>query len=424
MDIQVKKEFELIKEQLGIIVIRCNLASTSNYSVTTNSDASYSFFEDIVDGIPLEISKTVLLKNQADLKENGLYIVTEKLNPIGFKLQRYPNYKTAQQINSTVVVPKEGAQSGQAYTASVTEPFTIDQSNITISISSFNINPILSRVSTLETNVTIITNILPLKADLISGKVPLSQLPEGTFIYESYPNLASFPLVGDPYVIYIAEDTNDKYRWDGVTYQPDVVVTKEELGLGNVDNTSDINKPVSTATQTALDLKQDLIAPAGTTQFYAGDKTFKTITNAMVGLGNVLNIDTTTTANITDFLNKRFVTDANLTLLNNTSGINTGDETKLSIETKLGVASTSNSGYLSTTDWNTFNNKQNFIIAGTTSQYWRGDKTWQTLDKVAVGLANVDNTSDINKPISTATQNALDTLTQQMKLLFAVAYYG
>ena len=34
-------------------------------------------------------------------------------------------------------------------------------------------------------------------------------------------------------------------------------VTKEQIGLGNVDNTSDINKPISTATQSALDLKQN-----------------------------------------------------------------------------------------------------------------------------------------------------------------------
>ena len=34
-------------------------------------------------------------------------------------------------------------------------------------------------------------------------------------------------------------------------------VTKMQIGLGNVDNTSDINKPISTATQTALDNKVD-----------------------------------------------------------------------------------------------------------------------------------------------------------------------
>ncbi|MFZ4411519.1 MAG: hypothetical protein ACOYOV_00450 [Bacteroidales bacterium] len=55
--------------------------------------------------------------------------------------------------------------------------------------------------------------------------------------------------------------------------------------------------------------------------------------------------------------------------------------------------------------------KEPSISSGTTSQYFRGDKTFQTLDKSAVGLGSVDNTSDISKPISTATQNALNLIT-------------
>ena len=35
-----------------------------------------------------------------------------------------------------------------------------------------------------------------------------------------------------------------------------VVLDKADVGLGNVDNTSDLNKPISTATQTALNAKQ------------------------------------------------------------------------------------------------------------------------------------------------------------------------
>jgi len=54
------------------------------------------------------------------------------------------------------------------------------------------------------------------------------------------------------------------------------------------------------------------------------------------------------------------------------------------------------------------NSKEGTINPGNTGQYFRGDKTWQTLDKSAVGLGNVDNTSDLNKPISTATQTALN----------------
>lgn len=57
-----------------------------------------------------------------------------------------------------------------------------------------------------------------------------------------------------------------------------------------------------------------------------------------------------------------------------------------------------------------FATKEPNITAGTTAQYYRGDKTFQTLDKTAVGLANVDNTSDVNKPVSTA-QAAADTAT-------------
>ncbi len=50
--------------------------------------------------------------------------------------------------------------------------------------------------------------------------------------------------------------------------------------------------------------------------------------------------------------------------------------------------------------------KEWVITGGTASQYWRGDKTWQTLDKSAVGLWNVDNTSDANKPVSIAQATA------------------
>lgn len=37
--------------------------------------------------------------------------------------------------------------------------------------------------------------------------------------------------------------------------------------------------------------------------------------------------------------------------------------------------------------------KEPTITSGTTSQYWRGDKSWQTLDKASVGLGNVENTA-------------------------------
>jgi hypothetical protein len=137
------------------------------------------------------------------------------------------------------------------------------------------------------------------------------------------------------------------------------------------------------------------------------------------------------------------LTTAERTKLSNTTNTNTGDETTGSILNKIGNGTVINDNYIPNTVardseiltktldttfvptnsaivlGNTIlqslekaqgqiNNKENTITAGTTSQYWRGDKTFQTLDKTAVGLANVDNTSDLNKPISTATQTALN----------------
>jgi hypothetical protein len=64
-------------------------------------------------------------------------------------------------------------------------------------------------------------------------------------------------------------------------------VTKAQVGLSNVDNTTDANKPVSTATQTALNLKANLESPTFT-------GTVSGITKTMVDLPNV---DNTSDAN-------------------------------------------------------------------------------------------------------------------------------
>ena len=106
----------------------------------------------------------------------------------------------------------------------------------------------------------------------------------------------------------------------------DLALVKADVGLGNVDNTSDASKPVSTATQTALDAKQPL--------------------------------------------------DADLTTF---AGLSPGADSFL--QYKSGA-------------W----------AARSPAQA----KTDLALVKGDVGLGNVDNTSDLAKPISTATQTALD----------------
>ena len=69
---------------------------------------------------------------------------------------------------------------------------------------------------------------------------------------------------------------------DGAVSTAVAALTKSSVGLGNVDNTADTAKPVSTAQQTALDLKANLAGPTFT-------GTVSGITKSMVGLPNVDN---------------------------------------------------------------------------------------------------------------------------------------
>lgn len=45
-------------------------------------------------------------------------------------------------------------------------------------------------------------------------------------------------------------------------------ITAEQVGLGNADNTSDLNKPISTATQNALNLKENIFNPNNESIFF------------------------------------------------------------------------------------------------------------------------------------------------------------
>jgi hypothetical protein len=132
-------------------------------------------------------------------------------------------------------------------------------------------------------------------------------------------------------------------------------ITKTMVGLANVDNTSDANKPVSTDTQAALDLKANLNGPTFT-------GTVAGITKSMVGLANVDN-----------------TADADKPI---------SDDTQTALDAKL-ASSTAASTYAPIAN-PTFTG----TVAGVT--------------KAHVGLGNVDNTSDANKPVSTAQQTALD----------------
>lgn len=157
---------------------------------------------------------------------------------------------------------------------------------------------------------------------------------------------ASLLLAGSDGQVLTADSTKDQ----GVDWK---TIDKTSVGLGNVDNTSDADKPVSTAQASAIAAKEPAISAGTTSQYLRGDKSWQTLDKSAVGLGNV---DNTSDAN---------------------KPVSTAQATAIAT-------------------------KEPLITSGTSSQYFRGDKTWQTLDKSAVGLGNVDNTSDANKPISTA----------------------
>ena len=122
-------------------------------------------------------------------------------------------------------------------------------------------------------------------------------------------------------------------------------LAKADVGLANVDNTTDASKPVSTATQTALDLKAPINSPTFT-------GTVSGITKSMVGLGNVNN-----------------TADADKQISNATGA---------ALDLKAPINSPTFTG----------------TVSG--------------INKVMVGLDAVNNTADLDKPVSNATQVALD----------------
>lgn len=135
------------------------------------------------------------------------------------------------------------------------------------------------------------------------------------------------------------------------------------LGLGNVNNTSDVNKPISTATQNALDLKEnlinkstDIIADANSTVKYPSVKIIKDYIDTQSSTGTVADATTTSKGKIQL----------------------AGDLTGTAIAPLI----------------------SNNAITDAKVAYG--------INPSKVGLGNVDNTSDANKPISTATQTALN----------------
>lgn len=76
---------------------------------------------------------------------------------------------------------------------------------------------------------------LDTKADLIGGMVPASQLPSYVDDVLNFPDLVSFPSLGEDGKIYIAEDVNKTYRWGGSSY---VEIGGGGVALGETSSTA------------------------------------------------------------------------------------------------------------------------------------------------------------------------------------------
>lgn len=68
---------------------------------------------------------------------------------------------------------------------------------------------------------------LSLKADLVAGKVPASQLPSYVDDVLEFGSLTSFPISGESGKLYLALDSNNLYRWSGSVYI-DITQSKQD----------------------------------------------------------------------------------------------------------------------------------------------------------------------------------------------------
>lgn len=77
------------------------------------------------------------------------------------------------------------------------------------------------------------------------------------------------------------------------------------------------------------------------------------------------------------------------------------------------AADATHDGYLKAVDWVTFNAKEPAISAGTSDQYWRGDKTWQTLNTDAILTSDgsaASGASKLGEEISSSEPSSLSTV--------------
>ena len=203
-----------------------------------------------------------------------------------------------------------------------------------------------------------------------SGIIPSAQLPSYVDDVIEVDTFSNLPGTGESGKIYIVQDTNLTYRWSGTDY----VEISKSLALGETSSTAypgDKGK----ATTDKLNKTSDKVVVGPTTVNPSTDKivlkyqTHFTSTNSDSEDSHTINAATTSQAGV----------------------MSSADKTKLNgLKDQAGITSDINA--VQTNLETHINNKSNP----------------HEVTKDQVGLGNVDNTSDANKPISNATQNALN----------------
>jgi len=164
----------------------------------------------------------------------------------------------------------------------------------------------------------------------------------------------------------IARRKLDDTGWDAVR----VPINGADINLGNVDNTSDTNKPISTATQTALDLKVNSTDLATV----ATSGSYNDLTNKPTIPAPQINSDWNATSGVAQILNKPTIPD--------TTGLR-------KVETFLGT--TNASGNLTITFANSYSTPPDIqpqIIGGTFNQFLRIVSVSTTQAVIQVGQRN------------------------------------
>jgi hypothetical protein len=217
-------------------------------------------------------------------------------------------------------------------------------------------------------------------------------------------------------VLGVKGDAETDYRTGNVN------ITKANIGLGNVDNTADADKPISTATQTALSGKVDKVTGKGLSTNDFTD-TLKTKLN---GIATGAEVNVQANWNESDqaadsFIQNKPSIPSKTSDLTNDSGFVTDAAMQSALDQK--VDKVAGKG-LSTKD---FTSAEKTKLAGIeagaqvntiTGVKGNAEAAYRTGDvnitKANIGLGNVNNTSDLDKPISTAVQNELTALNSNL----------